>query len=214
MATLYEVFTNIANAIRSRTGKTDAMTPDEMGTEILTMELTGGVELPELTNPATSEEIFLDKETIDANGNVQTGTFTIDGELTTQNDLIAQIQSAVDNLPDAGGGGNGSYETCTVNISSFGGTFGNEAGTIVYNTLENGTLKVQRIDGITDNLSIQAVCGSFLLVNETGSRIEHSFVGLKLISSEEYSFFGSDHFWCFQVTTAANESATLTIEID
>ena len=38
-----------------------------------------------------------------ANGSVKTGTFTIDSELSTQDDLIAQIQAAVDSLPEAGG---------------------------------------------------------------------------------------------------------------
>lgn len=72
----------------------------------------GGVELPTLTTPAQASEVFLNKETIDEDGNVQVGTFTIDSELTTQNNLIAQIQSAVDNLPEAGGnGGGGSSET-------------------------------------------------------------------------------------------------------
>ena len=43
-----------------------------------------GVNLPELTSPATAEEIFLNKQTIDEDGNIITGAFTIDSELETQ----------------------------------------------------------------------------------------------------------------------------------
>lgn len=64
----------------------------------------GGVELPELQNEGSTEDLMLNKELIDADGNKITGTFTIDSELSTQDDLIAQIQVAVDSLPEAGGG--------------------------------------------------------------------------------------------------------------
>ena len=55
----------------------------------------GGIDLPTLTNEATSSELFSGKELIDDEGNVVTGTFTIDNELTTQDNLIAQIQTAL-----------------------------------------------------------------------------------------------------------------------
>lgn len=54
-------------------------------------------------------------ETAYVNGSKVTGTFSIDSELSTQDDLIAQIKSAVDSLPEAGSGG-GSVETCTVTV--------------------------------------------------------------------------------------------------
>lgn len=62
-------------------------------------DLIGSVEaeLPELSNPAIASELFVNKELIDADGNVVTGTFTIDSELTTQDGLIAQIQTALQN---------------------------------------------------------------------------------------------------------------------
>lgn len=63
----------------------------------------GGVKLPGLSNPAIASELFVNKELIDSNGNVITGTFSIDNELSAQDDLIAQIQAAVDSLPEASG---------------------------------------------------------------------------------------------------------------
>lgn len=64
----------------------------------------GGINLPELTNEGLAEDLMLGKELIDDKGNVITGTFTIDNELSTQDDLIAQIQAMVDGLPEAGSG--------------------------------------------------------------------------------------------------------------
>ncbi len=55
----------------------------------------GGIELPELLTPATEDEVFLNQEYIDANGIKRKGIFTIDAELDTQDDLIAQLQVLV-----------------------------------------------------------------------------------------------------------------------
>ncbi len=77
-----------------------------------------GIELPELANEGTANDLFSGKQLIDDEGNVITGTFTIDNELNTQDDLIAQIQNAVDSLPDAGSGAGGGVETVQVVIDS------------------------------------------------------------------------------------------------
>lgn len=55
----------------------------------------GGVELPTLTNPAATDEIFLDKEVIDAYGNIKTGTFTIESELSEQDELLAELEELI-----------------------------------------------------------------------------------------------------------------------
>ena len=62
-----------------------------------TLPEAGGVELPELQNEGSASDLMLKKEFIDADCNVITGTFTIENELTTQNDLISQIQIALQN---------------------------------------------------------------------------------------------------------------------
>lgn len=66
-------------------------------------EASTGVELPTLTTPASEAEVFEGYEYIDQEGAAKVGTFSIDTELETQDDLIAQLQSAVDGLPEAGG---------------------------------------------------------------------------------------------------------------
>lgn len=127
--------TAIADEIRELSGTSGAMGLDAMATNLgdantevsgqadliaqiasaLEGKASGGnIELPELTNPASQEEVFLDKEFIDKDGKAKTGTFTIENELTEQDSLIAQIQSVVDNLPEAGGSGSGVPEFSTV----------------------------------------------------------------------------------------------------
>jgi hypothetical protein len=76
-------------------------------------EASNGTELPKLNNPASVNEVFQNKEIINENGEVRVGTFTLESELTEQDNLIAQLQSAVNNLPNAGV----SVETCTVQIT-------------------------------------------------------------------------------------------------
>ena len=41
----------------------------------------------------------------------------VNAEIATQEELIAQLQAAVNSLPEAGSGGSGSIETCTVTYS-------------------------------------------------------------------------------------------------
>lgn len=59
-------------------------------------------ELPELSNPASNEEIFLNKQTIDAEGNIKIGTFTIDTELTNIDGLLTSIETALENKTSVG----------------------------------------------------------------------------------------------------------------
>lgn len=62
-----------------------------------------GIELPKLANEGSALDLLSGKELIDSAGNKVTGTFSIDNELSEQDDLIAQIQSVIDTLPEAGG---------------------------------------------------------------------------------------------------------------
>lgn len=63
----------------------------------------GNVTLPELSNEGSAGDLLKGKQLIDGDGNIVTGTFSIDSELSTQDDLISQIRAAVDSLPEAGG---------------------------------------------------------------------------------------------------------------
>lgn len=82
----------VANTIRNKTGSNSQMTFGEFTTNISGIT---GVELPSLDNPATNAEVFEGYEVIDGKGQKQTGTFTIESELDTQDTLITQIRSAL-----------------------------------------------------------------------------------------------------------------------
>lgn len=85
----------IANAIRTKTGTTDKISLEDMPAKIAAIE--GGVALPELENEGAAADLLSGKELIDDEGNVVTGTFTIDSELTAQDDLINQITVSLKN---------------------------------------------------------------------------------------------------------------------
>lgn len=87
-----EKMTALANEIRDKTGRTDTLTLDEMITSVESIK--AGIDTSDAT--ASANEI-LQGETAYVNGNKITGTFTIDNELTTQDSLIAQIQTALQN---------------------------------------------------------------------------------------------------------------------
>lgn len=65
--------TTVANAIRERAG-TSAKMDFPSGFKDIVNSIPQGVELPELTNPAAASDLALDKQLIDADGNVVTGT--------------------------------------------------------------------------------------------------------------------------------------------
>lgn len=88
---------DIANAIRAKNGKTNEFSIYQMPNEITSIS---GTQLPTLSNSGASGDLAYGKQLIDADGNVVTGTFTIDSELSTQDGLISQIQSVVSELPE------------------------------------------------------------------------------------------------------------------
>lgn len=57
----------------------------------------GGPELPELENPGAAEDLMDGKQLIDGAGRIVEGTFTLDAEVTEQDSLIEQIQTAIQN---------------------------------------------------------------------------------------------------------------------
>lgn len=64
-------------------------------------DASSGVELPELSNPGTASDLLSGKELIDGEGEVVTGTFSIDNELNIQKGLVTQIQTALEGKASA-----------------------------------------------------------------------------------------------------------------
>jgi hypothetical protein len=135
---------------------------------------------------ASANEI-LQGETAYVNGEKVTGTFSIDDELSTQDDLISQLQSVVDELPEAGG----SIETAIVEISS---TDASEIGA-VFITYENGVSKpeifhIEAAYGDSDTFP-NVVIGSYIYITlgqDNGYMVTHLEGSLKIVS--EFTFYG------------------------
>lgn len=73
------------------------------GYETVTVNVPG-VTLETLVNPAGASDIIKDKEAYDDEGNAITGSFTLETEISTQDNLISQIQSALQGKAGSGGG--------------------------------------------------------------------------------------------------------------
>lgn len=73
----------------------------------------GGVDLPELTNPATASDLMAGKQMINGDGEAVDGTFTLETEMTEQDILIEQIKTALQGK-SAGGGGGSEEEIATL----------------------------------------------------------------------------------------------------
>lgn len=120
----------------------------------------GNIKLPELINEGVASDLFNGKQLIDGDGQVVTGSFSIDAELTTQDDLIAQIQVAIDNLPEAGSGNDSiSYDTCAVEVST------NTSLSVIYSTIdENGKITMAWTKDNSNTHLLTVICESYIFV--------------------------------------------------
>lgn len=102
----------IADVIREATGSTEPISfeTESIKTTIRTTIENSGTKLPTLDNPAVADDILEGKQSINGSGNVVTGTFTIDNELSLQDSLIAQIQTTLE-----GKAVGGDYNTIYIN---------------------------------------------------------------------------------------------------
>lgn len=145
----------------------------------------------------------------------------LDEEISTQEALISEQDAKIAELAQvlagkAGSSGESEIETCTVNISTIGKSygFGSDSGTIIYTTVEDGKMVHKRLDGSMTNLSINVVCNSFFIIDESGLSCGHEYHGLELLAGSSFNGFVFSRIRCFHVTASAGETASLIIEID
>ena len=161
-------------------------------------DITGGVELPELTSPATTSEVFSGKEYIDAEGTKQTGEFSINLELSEQEMLLTSLSSALDGKAS---GGSSSYDTCSVTIQ---GMYTAQSRRGHYTAVNNGVLDFGEFDS---NCTITNVlCGSNIV-------IIGSYLGATATAGTVYPVF-SGSVVNYLAPTEPNSSATLTLVQD
>jgi hypothetical protein len=95
-----ETLKSIADSVRAKTGATGDLSIDEMVGAV--DNISAKDLIPELDNEGIAGDLMSGKELVGSDGEVVVGTFSIDNELNAQDGLIAQIQSVVDSLPEAG----------------------------------------------------------------------------------------------------------------
>lgn len=96
---------NISSAYTALAEKGATM-PDRQNSENLAetiLSVSTGVDLPELSNPASESEVFLDKEYIDSEGNAKTGTMPNNGAISYTMDGINDKTVAIPSGYTSGG---------------------------------------------------------------------------------------------------------------
>ena len=143
-------------------------------------EAGGGTDTSDAT--ATADEIFAGETAYTADGKV-TGTFTIDDELTTQDNLIEQIQTVLQGKA-AGGGGN--ITTCTVtSVANDNVSYGYK---YVYMQADDGYLRC--IDDYwSGDSQVTVLCNSIIELQEAYNENTGEFIeNISVESSDGTSF--------------------------
>ena len=126
---------------------------------------TGGIDTSDAT--ATADKIFLD-ETAYVDGEKVTGTFTIDNEINSQDNLIAQLRGAL-NGKAGNGGVSGGLETYALTVSIEGLDYDAH---VICTILNNGVIEryiktFYYKDGQNQSFVIEnVICGSPVIVYE------------------------------------------------
>ena len=122
MAEIQRIDNNIANALSACAEKGVTVPADANSNNLpgLIAQISTGVELPELTSPAAASEIFEGKQAIDQEGNIQMGTFTIESELTDQENLLDELESVLEGKASTPALPSVEQATPTITVSSGG----------------------------------------------------------------------------------------------
>lgn len=169
----------------------------------------GGVELPELTNEGSAADLLSGKQLIAGDGNVVTGNFSIDIELNRQDDLISQIQTALQGKASGGSDG-GSVNTCTVTLKSVSLTIQK-----CYSTHFTDTTGVY-YQAETNNLSVtrhtlyNVVCGSLITVRT----IKPTMAGHSTTGGAELVNIENNVMWVFSIPQTPSGEITITMRDD
>lgn len=136
---------------------------------------------------ATADKIFKN-ESAYVNGTKVTGTFTIDNEVNTQEDLLAELQTAL--AGKIAGSGNTNIETCTVNIAG--------CQKVGYTGIENQKLSAKYSSGTSSYAEHElVVCknSAVFCVNTIGGNANTNNASMIMRQA-----FGLDHVFIFNIT--------------
>ena len=159
---------------------------------------------PDMANPAIEEDVLEDKEYINSSGEKKIGTFTIEEEVATQEDLITQALMALDSKGTASGGA--SIGTCNVTIRSF-----NEIKALSYTSCVNGVCSTHFISlsALTPVTLENIVCGSAITFINM-----YDFNGFTHSHDEALIGYYTSYMWVLSAPTEAGVNATIYIYDD
>jgi ribosomal protein L31 len=149
---------------------------------------------------ATADKIFKN-ESAYVNGTKVTGTFTIDSEVNTQEDLLTELQTALNGK--IGGSGSGNIETCIVSVEGGSHAF--------YTGIENNVIIAKRFPAnsleSSSSFSIpDCICNSSICVYDNSSATTQTITS---ISAE--LLYRSELSQIFKITASAGQTATIKI---
>lgn len=167
----------------------------------------GGVDLPILDNEGTKSDLLSGKQLINSEGNVVIGTFSIDNELNTQDDLIAQIQNVVDNLPN--GGVSEELDTCTITAYTYCGNLH-----YIANVFNNGKMETFFVEAAPESTTVieNVVIGSaFSIIRKqsAGDAIDMTYeFSSGLLERISMGMYVTD--WIFKVTADDGQNISIS----
>lgn len=107
------VQTNVTNALAEVAGRGVSVPATANSDDLpgLIRSIPQGVELPELDNPGSAADLMAGKQLIDADGNPVTGAFTVEDEVNTLAEKLAELNTILEGKVSGGG-----IKTCDVKI--------------------------------------------------------------------------------------------------
>lgn len=163
----------------------------------------GGKTVIDLTNDTVSPSDLMSGVTAHgANGQTITGTFSLDTEMSAQDNLIAQIKTALEGKASGGGSGGASYELSSVDFDNGGDWISVHYAA----TLSNGGIILRVVDnnlGGGSGFEINAVIKGTNIWVETADTYDWVCSGATLEEIRENTATGVVR-WSFKITDSTS----------
>lgn len=191
-----------ANEIRTLNGTTATMNPSQMTTALQS----ANAEVAEQEQKIIEITEMLQGKALGGSGE------DVTAEVTAQTELIADLESAVNALPEAGSGSGsgGGVETCTVTMNHTLGQYLSGGGSITYTAYDNGTFTTNNIPFTilyANRVLENVVCGSAITIY-----MDFSGKYISTITGNTSQIYKIGRMTIYQVTNEAGASDTITID--